>query len=101
MPAAGDFGTREPTVPAPSWWVLSRRKCADGSVQVVLEGFLHIQIAPWKRRLITRLISIIPAAIAAGVAGNKGAGRLLVISQVAPAPRLRWHAIGHAAQGRR
>ena len=51
-------------------------------LQVVLEGFLQINIPPWLRRLVTRLVSVIPAAIVAGVAGNKGAGKLLVLSQV-------------------
>jgi NRAMP (natural resistance-associated macrophage protein)-like metal ion transporter len=50
--------------------------------QVVMEGFLQIRIKPWLRRLITRSIAIIPAAIVAGVGGNSGAGRLLVLSQV-------------------
>ena len=54
------------------------------SLQVVLEGFLQVNIPPWLRRLVTRLVSIIPAAVVAGVAGNKGAGKLLVLSQVNP-----------------
>ena len=53
-------------------------------VQVVLEGFLQVNVPPWMRRLVTRLVSIIPAAVVAGVAGNRGAGKLLVLSQVTP-----------------
>ena len=52
------------------------------SGQVVMEGFLHISLPPWVRRLITRGIAMIPAAIVAGVSGNEGAGKLLVLSQV-------------------
>ncbi|KAG0580379.1 hypothetical protein KC19_4G168800 [Ceratodon purpureus] len=50
--------------------------------QVVMEGFLKIRIRPWLRRLITRSIAIVPAAIVAAIGGNRGAGRLLVLSQV-------------------
>lgn len=52
------------------------------SGQVVMEGFLQISLPPWMRRLITRAIAIIPAAIVAGILGNEGAGKLLVLSQV-------------------
>ncbi|EIE25765.1 Nramp-domain-containing protein [Coccomyxa subellipsoidea C-169] len=50
--------------------------------QVVMEGFLKIRLKPWVRRLLTRLIAIIPAAVVAGVMGDAGAGKLLVLSQV-------------------
>eukprot|EP00271_Cylindrocystis_brebissonii_P008955 TRINITY_DN2350_c0_g2_i3.p1 TRINITY_DN2350_c0_g2~~TRINITY_DN2350_c0_g2_i3.p1 ORF type:complete len:532 (+),score=38.12 TRINITY_DN2350_c0_g2_i3:290-1885(+) len=50
--------------------------------QVVMEGFIQVSLKPWFRRLITRVVAIIPAAIVAGVAGNAGAGKLLVLSQV-------------------
>lgn len=52
------------------------------SGQIVMEGFLQIKLKPWIRRSITRGIAIVPAAIVAAIAGNKGAGRLLVLSQV-------------------
>lgn len=50
--------------------------------QVVMEGFIHVRMKPWARRMATRAVAIIPAAIVAGVAGNAGAGKLLVLSQV-------------------
>ncbi|KAK9915930.1 hypothetical protein WJX75_006124 [Coccomyxa subellipsoidea] len=50
--------------------------------QVVMEGFLRIRLKPWVRRMVTRLIAIIPAAVVAGVMGDAGAGKLLVLSQV-------------------
>jgi manganese transport protein len=50
--------------------------------QIVMEGFLNIRIRPWLRRLITRLIAIIPAAIVAILYGESGTARLLVLSQV-------------------
>jgi manganese transport protein len=50
--------------------------------QVVMEGFLHLTIAPWKRRLITRALAVVPAAIVAVRYGEAGTARLLVFSQV-------------------
>src|SRR4029077_15658328 len=50
--------------------------------QIVMEGFLNIRIRPWLRRLITRLIAIIPAVIVTIIYGNKGTTDLLVLSQV-------------------
>src|SRR5205823_14714235 len=50
--------------------------------QIVMEGFLHIRIRPWLRRLITRLIAIIPAVIVTILYGERGTGKLLVLSQV-------------------
>jgi manganese transport protein len=50
--------------------------------QIVMEGFLNIRLKPWIRRLITRLIAIIPALIVTIIYGEKGTGELLVLSQV-------------------
>ena len=50
--------------------------------QIVMEGFLNLRLRPWLRRLITRLIAIIPAIIVASLYGEHGAGSLLVLSQV-------------------
>lgn len=50
--------------------------------QIVMEGFLNLRIRPWLRRLITRAIAIVPAAIVAIVYGESGTARLLVFSQV-------------------
>lgn len=50
--------------------------------QVVMEGFLNIRLKPWLRRLITRLLAIIPALIIAILYGEKGTSNLLVLSQV-------------------
>ena len=50
--------------------------------QIVMEGFLNIRIRPWLRRLITRLIAIIPAVIVAIVGGESGTAKLLILSQV-------------------
>ena len=50
--------------------------------QVVMEGFLNIRLKPWLRRLITRLIAILPAFIITFIYGEKGTANLLVLSQV-------------------
>jgi manganese transport protein len=50
--------------------------------QIVMEGFLNIRIRPWLRRLITRGIAIVPAALTAIFFGENGTARLLILSQV-------------------
>jgi manganese transport protein len=50
--------------------------------QVVLEGFLHVRLAPWLRRLVSRLLALVPAVTMIGLYGDKGADELLILSQV-------------------
>jgi manganese transport protein len=50
--------------------------------QIVMEGFVNIRLRPWLRRLITRLVAIIPAVIVVGLYGERGTGALLILSQV-------------------
>jgi len=50
--------------------------------QIVMEGFLEFQMVPWLRRLVTRLVAIVPAAIVVAIAGSEGTYTLLLISQV-------------------
>ena len=50
--------------------------------QIVMEGFLNIRLRPWLRRLITRAIAIVPAAITAILYGESGTAQLLILSQV-------------------
>src|SRR5436853_6259252 len=50
--------------------------------QIVMEGFLNLRLRPWLRRLITRLIAIVPAVICTALYGEKGTNDLLVFSQV-------------------
>jgi manganese transport protein len=56
--------------------------------QVVMEGFMHWRIAPWLRRLITRLLAIIPAVVIIGIRGNSSVNDLLTLSQVVLALQL-------------
>jgi manganese transport protein len=50
--------------------------------QIVMEGFINLRLRPWLRRLVTRLIAIIPAVIVVYIYGERGAGPLLILSQV-------------------
>jgi manganese transport protein len=50
--------------------------------QIVMEGFLNIRLRPWLRRLITRVIAIVPAVIVTAISGENGTARLLILSQV-------------------
>ena len=52
------------------------------SGQIVMEGFINLRISPWLRRLITRLLAVVPAFIVTWLAGSKGTGELLLWSQV-------------------
>jgi manganese transport protein len=50
--------------------------------QIVMEGFLNIRLRPWLRRLITRLVAVLPALVTVLLYGERGTGALLVLSQV-------------------
>ncbi len=50
--------------------------------QIVMEGFLNIRITPWLRRLITRLIAVVPAVLVIGILGEGKTTELLIASQV-------------------
>ena len=50
--------------------------------QVVMEGFIHIRLSPWLRRLITRSLAIIPTIVVVALAGEHGTEDLLILSQV-------------------
>jgi manganese transport protein len=52
------------------------------SGQIVMEGFLEIRLPGWARRLITRAIAIVPAAVVTIWYGDKGTAQLLILSQV-------------------
>jgi manganese transport protein len=50
--------------------------------QIVMEGYLQLRISPALRRIITRMLAVVPAVIVILVMGNKGVGKLLIFSQV-------------------
>jgi manganese transport protein len=74
---------------APSLFAIALLCCGLNSTvtatlagQAVMEGFLDIKLPPWLRRLITRLIAIVPAALVTIWYGQSGTVQLLVLSQV-------------------
>lgn len=74
---------------APTLFAVSLLACGFNSTitatmagQVVMEGFLDIRLPPWLRRLITRVIAVVPAAFVTIYFGEKATGQLLVLSQV-------------------
>jgi manganese transport protein len=50
--------------------------------QIVMEGFVNLHLKPWKRRLLTRLVAIVPAILVIAYYGEDESGGLLVLSQV-------------------
>ena len=50
--------------------------------QIVMEGFIDIRLPPWARRLVTRALAIIPAAVVTIWYGEAGTAKLLILSQV-------------------
>jgi len=56
--------------------------------QVVMEGFMKWRVAPWKRRIITRAMAIIPAVFVIGLRGDSSVNDLLILSQVVLAMQL-------------
>ena len=50
--------------------------------QIVMEGFVHLRLPPWARRLLTRAIAIVPVVVVTSLYGDAGVGKLLVFSQV-------------------
>ena len=52
------------------------------SGQIIMEGYLNLRIQPWLRRLITRMLAIVPAFITIYILGEGATGELLILSQV-------------------
>ncbi len=50
--------------------------------QIIMEGYLNLRIQPWVRRIITRLIAIVPAVILISIFGESVTGKMLILSQV-------------------
>jgi manganese transport protein len=50
--------------------------------QIVMEGFLQFRLRPWMRRLMTRLVAIVPALLVIGICGEGSTTSLLIFSQV-------------------
>lgn len=50
--------------------------------QIIMEGFINLRVKPWVRRVITRLLAIVPAVFFIGLYGASAATELLIFSQV-------------------
>jgi manganese transport protein len=50
--------------------------------QIIMEGFINLRIKPWMRRMITRLMAIVPAIIFIALYGDRSVTELLILSQV-------------------
>jgi manganese transport protein len=50
--------------------------------QIVMEGYLHLRMAPWLRRLITRLLALVPAVAVIAIAGEGATQGMMILSQV-------------------
>ncbi|MBK8769088.1 MAG: Nramp family divalent metal transporter [Rhizobiales bacterium] len=61
---------------------LSSTVTATLAGQIVMEGFLNIRLPAWLRRLFTRMVAIVPAAVVTLYYGAEGTGMLLILSQV-------------------
>ncbi|MGV9011388.1 MAG: Nramp family divalent metal transporter [Flavobacteriales bacterium] len=78
------FGTMAPALFAIALIGAGQSSTITGTLagQIVMEGYLDLRIRPWLRRLITRLLAIIPAVACIILFGENSLGRLLVLSQV-------------------
>jgi manganese transport protein len=50
--------------------------------QIVMEGFLRLRLAPWLRRIVTRMVAIVPVVVVAWIYGDGGTAQMLILSQV-------------------
>lgn len=80
----GIFGTLAPTLFAIALIAAGQSSTITGTLagQIVMEGYLNLRISPWVRRLVTRLIAVLPAVFTILYFGENKLGELLILSQV-------------------
>lgn len=80
----GIFGSLAPALFAIALIAAGQSSTVTGTLagQIIMEGHLNLRIAPWLRRLLTRLFAIVPAFFTVLHAGSEGLGKLLILSQV-------------------
>lgn len=80
----GIFGSLAPVLFAIALIAAGQSSTITGTLagQIVMEGYLNLRISPWVRRLITRLIAVVPAVITILYFGERQLGELLIFSQV-------------------
>ena len=91
-----------PPIPCISDMLQFLLKASDGWVgipagQVVMEGFLRIRMPPWLRRLSTRLVAVVPAAVVAGVLKSPGNSPVLCLLEPSVGCYMRRDAFNSAA----
>ncbi len=80
----GIFGNMAPTLFAIALIAAGQSSTITGTLagQIVMEGYLNLRISPWIRRLLTRLIAVLPAVVTLMFFGDRKLGELLILSQV-------------------
>ncbi len=78
------FGSVAPTLFAVALIAAGQSSTITGTLagQIIMEGHINLRIAPWLRRLLTRLLAIVPAIFTVLYSGERGLGNLLILSQV-------------------
>ncbi|NCD68919.1 Nramp family divalent metal transporter [Mucilaginibacter agri] len=78
------FGNMAPTLFAIALIAAGQSSTITGTLagQIVMEGHINLRVAPWLRRLLTRMLAIIPAYLTLIYVGGDALGHLLVLSQV-------------------
>lgn len=81
---AGIFGSWAPALFAIALIAAGQSSTITGTLagQIVMEGYLNLRISPWMRRLITRLVAVVPAVVTIVFFGEEQLGELLILSQV-------------------
>lgn len=78
------FGSVAPTLFAIALIASGQSSTITGTLagQIVMEGHINLRIEPWLRRLLTRLLAIVPAIFTIIYFGDNGLGKLIILSQV-------------------
>jgi len=78
------FGSLAPVLFAVALIASGQSSTITGTLagQIIMEGHINLRIEPWMRRLLTRLLAIVPAVFTIIYAGEKGLGELIILSQV-------------------
>ncbi len=78
------FGRLAPTLFAIALIASGQSSTITGTLagQIIMEGHINLRIEPWLRRLLTRILAIVPAVFTIIYFGEKGLGNLIILSQV-------------------
>ena len=78
------FGRIAPTLFAIALIASGQSSTITGTLagQIIMEGHINLRIEPWLRRLLTRILAIVPAVFTILYSGEKGLGNLIILSQV-------------------